>query len=435
MTVLEKITNLEFNFLQLGTLLKNISISIIIFLLPGMLILSFLNGCHTKSYNSCRLQVSANGHYLLQDGKPFFYLGDTAWFLFAAVDSCGIRDYLEDRKTKGFNVIQLHVTPHYYDDKNIWGERPYIDNNPAQYNDKYWNYSKWVVEQAQKQGFYCAIMVGHALRVGDRNEPPYAIPRENHPTAYQNGWLIGNWFRDLNEKIIWVGSWDCNPEKLNIIENIRAQMEGIADAINGVNTFDHKADYSTTLMTAHPNGTHSSSEWFHSDNWLDFNWIQSYGHLDIVTNKVTTDYNKFPTKPTLLCEGAYEATARGNYNMEINRYRHKVNGEWRWYSEEYGEILPWHIRYQAYQSVFTGACGVGYGHRGLIQTLNDSGSRQSAYNATGGKQLQYIVKLFNSFDFTKLIPDQSLLIKGNEDSETTSIWSIRAQDSSFVFIY
>ena len=30
-----------------------------------------------------KIKVSQNGHYLVsEDGKPFFYLGDTAWELF-----------------------------------------------------------------------------------------------------------------------------------------------------------------------------------------------------------------------------------------------------------------------------------------------------------------------------------------------------------------
>jgi len=143
--------------------------------------------------------VSENGHYLFENSKPFFYLGDTGWFLFAALDSAGVIEYLDDRQQKGFNAIQLHVTPAYYQDLNYWGELPYIENDPTRFNKKYWAFSRWVVEQAQQRGLYCAIMVGHAIRVGDKNQRAYTIDRTDHARAYRNGRLIGNWFKNEKE--------------------------------------------------------------------------------------------------------------------------------------------------------------------------------------------------------------------------------------------
>ena len=53
------------------------------------------------------LEVSANGHYLqYADGRPFFYLGDTAWELFHRLDREEADRYLKNRSEKGYNVIQ-----------------------------------------------------------------------------------------------------------------------------------------------------------------------------------------------------------------------------------------------------------------------------------------------------------------------------------------
>ena len=47
------------------------------------------------------------GRYLqYADGRPFFYLGDTAWELFHRTTREEARLYLEDRARKGFTVIQ-----------------------------------------------------------------------------------------------------------------------------------------------------------------------------------------------------------------------------------------------------------------------------------------------------------------------------------------
>ena len=39
---------------------------------------------------------------VLQDGKPFFYLGDTAWLLFQRLNHEEVEEYLKDRAEKGF---------------------------------------------------------------------------------------------------------------------------------------------------------------------------------------------------------------------------------------------------------------------------------------------------------------------------------------------
>ena len=43
---------------------------------------------------------------LEKDGKPFFYLGDTAWELFHRLNREDADRYLRDRAARGFTVIQ-----------------------------------------------------------------------------------------------------------------------------------------------------------------------------------------------------------------------------------------------------------------------------------------------------------------------------------------
>src|ERR1035437_9617200 len=53
------------------------------------------------------IRVSANGHYFVKaDGTPFFWFGDTAWCIFNHPTPEDIDLYLDDRKAKGFTVIQ-----------------------------------------------------------------------------------------------------------------------------------------------------------------------------------------------------------------------------------------------------------------------------------------------------------------------------------------
>ena len=56
------------------------------------------------------LKVSDNKRFLVdEDGRPFFYLGDTAWELFHRLTLEEARYYLNDRATKHFTVIQAVV--------------------------------------------------------------------------------------------------------------------------------------------------------------------------------------------------------------------------------------------------------------------------------------------------------------------------------------
>lgn len=52
------------------------------------------------------MTLQAKDRYLYEDGKPFFWLGDTAWLLFEKLTVKEIKLYIDDRAEKGFNVVQ-----------------------------------------------------------------------------------------------------------------------------------------------------------------------------------------------------------------------------------------------------------------------------------------------------------------------------------------
>ena len=60
-----------------------------------------------------RLKVSENRRYLqYEDGRSFFYLGDTAWELFHRLNREEATQYLTNRAQKGFTVIQAVALVH-----------------------------------------------------------------------------------------------------------------------------------------------------------------------------------------------------------------------------------------------------------------------------------------------------------------------------------
>src|SRR5665811_1356550 len=58
-------------------------------------------------FNHGKLKVSENKRFLVfEDGTPFYYLGDTGWELFHRLNKEETEKYLENRRAKGFTVIQ-----------------------------------------------------------------------------------------------------------------------------------------------------------------------------------------------------------------------------------------------------------------------------------------------------------------------------------------
>jgi hypothetical protein len=391
------------------------------------------------------LKISSNGRYILnKDGTPFFYQGDTAWPIFYALTKPEITQYLDERKARGFNVIQILSIIEWSDSyvpilANVDGEYPFINNNPEKFNPIFWDRVKWILEEVRKRDMYVAMTVGGPLRI----DKIYFISYDNPQKAYNTGYQFGQTLKDYNDIIIWVGGNDMNIEGTHagVENNIRAEMEGVADGVNGVMpTYNNNADYSTTIMTYHPSGKQSSSMYFHNEAWLDFNWIQTYGNLDKAPGMVKTDYQKTPIKPTILAEGAYEDTQPNKYINTNKRYIHFVPSlnTNKYYFDQYGTILPWHNRYQAYQTVFSGAAGIGYGHRGHIQTLGIDWSRQYARDAKGAWELGHMHDLMDSYDFSKFVPDNTLIASEPSsylDIETNMVLGTRSTDNKRAYIY
>jgi hypothetical protein len=79
------------------------------------------------------LRASADGRHLVQaDGRPFFYLADTAWSLFHRLTREEADLYLRNRAAKGFTVIQTVALSENdgLRTSNAYGERPLVENDP-----------------------------------------------------------------------------------------------------------------------------------------------------------------------------------------------------------------------------------------------------------------------------------------------------------------
>ena len=100
-------------------------------------ILLDLSAYSSIALDRTQLQVHPLGHTLqTEDGRPFFWLADTAWELVHRLDRRETLEYLDARSRQSFNVIQT-VAIAEFDGLNVPnanGHLPLIDNDPMRPN-------------------------------------------------------------------------------------------------------------------------------------------------------------------------------------------------------------------------------------------------------------------------------------------------------------
>ena len=374
-----------------------------------------------------KILVSANKRFFTDEkGQPFFWLGDTGWLLFSKLDRRNAEKYLEDRKQKGYNVIQAMVL-HTVQAKNVYGDSALINKNVAKPNIKpgtlflrpsqydYWDHVDYIIDLAAKKGLYMALVPiwGTNVKNGWVSRDEAKTYAKFLACRYKNKW-----------NIIWLNGGDIKGSD-------SMQTWKIMGSTLRANDPNH-------LITFHPFGRTTSSQWFHKESWLDFNMFQS-GHrsYDLDTSKnehrfgpdnykfLHIDYNLKPTKPSFDGEPSYELIPYGLHDT----------------TKPYWQAHD--VRRYAYWSVFAGGAGHTYGHNSVMQMHvptdkgNAYGSKKYWYDALnddGAKQMVYLKNLVLSKPYFERVPDQSL-VGGKQGEGYNYIAATRGKDYAFIYDY
>lgn len=368
------------------------------------------------------LKVSKNGHFLeTPDGAPFFWLADTGWELYHRLNREEAQQYIETRARQGYNVIQaVALFEREIGSPNDYGDYALKNMNPEQFdttagNDAsdpvqydYWDHVEYMISLAASLGIHTGLLPCWGEYVTPRfREPTIKTPE----SGYRFGHFFGSRFKKYNNNIIWILGGDRLPnETHNGLAIWRAIAEGITDAVNGDDRFDGKADYRTTFMTFHC--YRSSSEWFHSDPWLDMHTWGSYHEKrdnERAYFMAPADWALSKPKPTLNSEPAYESGAV-NYDSE--------HAAWGWFDD-------FDVRQSAYWSVFSGACGHTYGNNAIWQmhkkknlneeTKHNKKEWHEALNEPGAVQMIHLKNLMLSRPFESRRPAQDVLASQPHD--------------------
>jgi len=374
------------------------------------------------------IKVSANHRYFVTaDGKPFFWLGDTGWMLFLKCTREEAVEYLDARNAQGFNVIQVMVLHELKEDVNVYGDSALLNLDVSRPNTTtgnnylnatkydYWDHIEYIIDEAAKRNMYIALVPVWGGNVKNK--------LLNKKQAMDYAIFLAERFKN-KKNIIWVDGGDIKGS----VE--REVWDYLGKTLNEFDT-NH-------LITFHPRGRHTSSLWFHNEEWLDFNMFQS-GHKDYSQDTtssdvfhfgednwryVNNDYKLKPIKPTMDGEPSYENIPHGLHDSL----------QLRWKASD--------LRRYAYWSVFAGGAGFTYGENAVMQfhsSTDAAGSYgvdhdwRTGLNAQGANQMQYLKKLLLSKKYLDRLPDQSLI--ADQGEKYNYLAATRGKDYAFIYTY
>ncbi len=369
-------------------------------------------------FSEAQLSISPNKRFLqTADGKPFFWLGDTAWELFHRLNREEAEMYLKNRADKGFNVIQAVALAELdgLHEPNPYGDIPLENDDTSKPREAYFQHVDFIIRKAEQLGIYIALLPtwGDKVSTDGWGIGPEIFTKE---TALNYGKWIGNRYKN-QKNIIWILGGDRNPRNDNDVAIWRAMADGIANGVGG---------HDKALMSYHPqpNGVEDggSSKWFHNDAWLDFNMFQT-GHCREINlwDRMATVYNRKPTKPVLDGEPIYE-----DIPVCFNE-------------KDLGNSNAYDVRMAAYIDLFAGAFGHTYGCNDIWQMY--APHRKPLYNPRmpwyvamdlpGASQMKYVRNLMESRPMFDRVPDQSLVT--DPLSASDHIQATRGND--YIFVY
>jgi hypothetical protein len=304
------------------------------------------------------------GKLSTSSGKPFLIVGDSPWYLISGPSKANVDKYLENRKQKGFNSLEMNLVASVSEGAlDPDGNKPFlVDGDFTTPNPKYFDHVDYVLEKAREKGivvFLYPTWLGYDTGFG-HPEGFYNEVNANGPAKmYQYGKYLGQRYKNF-KNIIWVMGGDCSPAA--VMDEIRETVRGIEDAAG------------PQIFSVHNARFHSGITEYPGEKWIDLN--NTYSDYSSIGKYLLADYNR--NYPFYFIEGTYENTG----------------------------ISAISLRSQMYKPVLMGANGSFYGHHPLYDF--DSGwDNASVLESQGANDVTRFAKFFNLRSWYNLVPDNS----------------------------
>ncbi len=342
--------------------------------------------CSLASEPVYPLKVSPNKRYFVdQKDDPVFWMGTTQWQLFREYKLEDARTIVERTKAHGFAFAQVMLMGVGDGTKpNVYGEKPWIDDNPLTPNEGYFKHVDAVVQVARDNHLVISMTVFH-----QRYRKYITLEK-----ARAWGKWIAHRYQDV-PTIVWSTTPEAKPEFTPILRELAAGL--------------HEGDGGAHLITFKPDPAPHPAGFLHDEPWLDFSVMQTWKWVERIYPMITQEYNLTPTKPVLMGEGAYEQ------------------------GSEYGfEVTPLWVRRQAYYSYLAGASHA-YGHNDSWRVLP---TWKQALDAPGATQLGFLKKVFlDRKEWWNLVPDQTVFASGGNTNGQILNLAARHKDGWWIMVY
>ncbi len=347
------------------------------------------------------LKASGNHRYLVDgQGKPFFLLGDTPWFL-QKVKLEDVRLILGDRVNKGFNTLFLEIL----DDSAMPSRDAYGNVAFAPEKDitrpveAYWQYADTVMDEVTQRGFF-VIMSELWYGAGQGLWMHHVTPE----SARTYGHFLGRRYARF-KNLMWMHCGDRNPD---------ARLAECADEL--ARAIQQEAPHH--LHTAHLSHESSSADFFNPSPWLDVNMAYTY---DAAYLQVAKEYQRSdPVRPVILGETGYE-----NEPNAIELLPDAKKGDlWN----------PYRIRRNAWWAILSGACGYCAGTR----LWRFEPNWRDVLRVESSRQAPLIRKLLEPRPWWRLVPDtKHELVTGGygQWKQADYVTAARAEDGKLAVAY
>lgn len=376
-----------------------------------VLLLALLSGMFpTKSQGAPALaspfpvRLSANNRYLLDStGSPFFVVGDSPWYLFQQLTKAEAEEYLENRRTKGFNTIIAEMMvannvnqPFFTRD----GDAPFTTPNDfGTPNPNYFAHVDYVLTKAAEKGILVFLA---PTWFGSGMSDWWNAIVQNGPTKCRTfGQYLGNRYRNFNN-IIWVHGGDFSAPPNSAGETNALQiLLGMKD-VDGTKLHTmHRARFSTALQQT---------------NFAPYFDLDATYSGDLTYQESLVAYNRSSFRPSCLIEGRYEGMQ--NWDSKYNP--------------------PELVRYGAYGCVLSGSTGQIFGSMYILDFGYSGLDWRAGMERQGSFDMVRLKTLFGSRPWYRLVPDQShTVVTGGYGSNGgyDYVTAARVSDGSLVMAY
>lgn len=352
-------------------------------------------------YKNGFLTVSENQRYLMHDnGKPFLWIGCTAWIapLKASLDDW--KSYIDDRVDKKFTLVQISPASIWGGDSvDVDGNPPFFGKDLNKWNPAYWDAFDEKVQYANDKGI--VILVVGLM------EPVYRYPGEEAASIFARNLVA----RMAGSFVILSPSFDSRFQELANI---------VGDVVNNAT--------SRHLITQHP-GTPSGSpihiiaDRYYNEGYMDFSMCQS-GHNRGDRNRCVwqaihwnLDLYRRGDMPVINGEAYYEGDT-----IDRDKERRHI-----------GTVDD--ARQLGYMSFFSGAMGYTYGGLGLWNWETDSAKGsywKKALQYQGSSQMLYMRDFLAAIEWWTLEPRHDLIL--NQPSDILSTMTVARSSNNDLLV-